>query len=49
MKHDIETIKIKHKDGYQVINKEDYNEKEHQEYKEPVKKDEPIKEEPKKK
>ncbi len=36
--HEKEVVKIKHKDGYAIINKEDYNDKEHEFYKEVIQK-----------
>jgi len=40
--YDVETVKIKHPDGYTVINKEDFNQDVHELYVEKVKEVEPT-------
>lgn len=41
----VETIKIEHKDGYAIINKSDFDEKKHKEYKEKEDKPKAVKKE----
>jgi len=39
---EIETIKVKHKDGYMIINKVDFNDKDYELFEEEVKQPEPV-------